>query len=1213
MRTIVRPDTSPCPDCGRALSEGVCVACAFGGLLRISGTPGGDGVQSSDIDFGRYRLRQRLAAGGMGVVYSAEDRQLKRTVALKMIRGSTFANASEIARFTVEAEAAAALDHPNIVPIYEVGSIDDQPFFTMKLIEGHSLGWHLKNSQGGRMETRQVATWLSQIARAVHHAHQRGVLHRDLKPGNILIDKAGFPWLTDFGLAKLMHGECGLTMTTDHLGTPNYMSPEVVKGTARAVSTASDVWALGVILWEAICGKLPFAGSSPVKVMRRIAEEEPAWPHWETIDKDLLTLASRCLEKDPAQRLKSADHVADELDRWLNGEPLSVRRATAGERVLKWVRRKPAQAALAAVLAVSSVSSLYLWQRSQRAVDSLTETNDQLTQSLAIATATRLAVDARLGVSKSPTRSLQQAIKAVEITEQTLAFVLPEAADSLFSILQQTGGWDVSPTDRADRLEDGFLDFHAASNHPVQCSPDGRWLLTFDYLSEDGLTAAIFDLHSGGSSAPLFRWTLLASDSHLKAASWLNDSSSFVCIDQTGSVRLWELPLKRTPQMVGQRSACIPTSRLLGILEQPATSLASVWLKGGDELSSLEGVAVFQPAPEESSREVGEDRLLTFKICSDRLPAISEKQLHSLGRTAKGTKWALSPCRQWLWNQAADGAWLYKLDKNALKLPHAELPEDSIVYVSAFSPDGRWLALRREAQRVHIYDLQSGNPHLAAVTGSDLYVLDFQIGTLAFSPDGTMLAVAGKSPTVAVISTESGRLIDTLRASGKELLTASFSGDGDWLTAGSMERTLSIWPTGMLNRAPEPMQFLGAQNPIVGITMAPDGKSVIAACSDARYRQWSFDGSNAGSIPQLLPRSESAIIDMERSPDGEWIVAACGLVELAENERKNRGPIRLIDTTRNLAVSLTSHDMNATGVAFSPDGKWVASTGSDGLALVWDFPAIVGAVRAGSPVPKPIYTFDMTQTRLEYPRRLAFHPRGTLFATCGDGILFEWDLNDPNPAATHVEYRLHSIEYLLPDVAVSPDGRWLAVARHGFDAVSSAGIDGSLQNGNMVLLYDVSAPGPLVFRAALPANFMDQTHLDFSRDSRWLAAGSSGARFPCVWDLSAAEIESSRRLAEISAHLVAGVAFSPDGHWLGLGGSDGRIHLWDWRKERQMRTISSGNAASTLLWLDGSRLVSGSESGEIAAWETDITRLKQLARRIAGADSGQRFPITDTR
>lgn len=299
------PSIKHCPDCGGAVTREVCASCALGLLL-----PSAEALHeefSRGLVLDRYTLKRRLAAGGMGVVYAAEDCYLKRTVALKMIKGSVFAGGAQWSRFTIEAEAVATLDHPHIVPIHEVGSVDGQPFFTMKLISGRSLAAVLKEARGGRLAEREAATWLRDIAHAVHHAHQRGVLHRDLKPGNILIDDEGKAWLTDFGLAKLVHGDSGLTLSSDQIGTPKYMAPEVVQKSQREVSTASDVWALGVILWETLHGQSPFRGETPLEIMRKILDEDRSIATSSGIDCDLLTLALRCLEKDPKNRVPSAN------------------------------------------------------------------------------------------------------------------------------------------------------------------------------------------------------------------------------------------------------------------------------------------------------------------------------------------------------------------------------------------------------------------------------------------------------------------------------------------------------------------------------------------------------------------------------------------------------------------------------------------------------------------------------------------------------------------------------------------------------------------------------------------------------------------------------------------------------------------------------------------------------------------------------------------
>jgi serine/threonine-protein kinase len=236
----------------------------------------------------------------MGVVYRARQISLNRPVALKMIRAGAFASVEDIQRFHAEAEAAAALDHPHIVPIYEVGEHEDQHFFSMKLIEGGSFAGRIASLKS---RPRDAAALMATVARAVHHAHQRGILHRDLKPSNILIDPEGQPHVTDFGLAKRVDSDSGLTLSGAVVGTPSYMSPEQAAGRTRSITTASDVYGLGAVLYHLMTGAAPFHADSVMGTLRQVIERDPARPRTldPTVNRDLETIALKCLDKDPAR------------------------------------------------------------------------------------------------------------------------------------------------------------------------------------------------------------------------------------------------------------------------------------------------------------------------------------------------------------------------------------------------------------------------------------------------------------------------------------------------------------------------------------------------------------------------------------------------------------------------------------------------------------------------------------------------------------------------------------------------------------------------------------------------------------------------------------------------------------------------------------------------------------------------------------------------
>src|SRR5262245_6137363 len=275
-------------------------------------------------ELGDYELLEEIGRGGQGVVFRARQKSLNRTVALTVISLGPWASKAHLKRFRLEAEAAARLEHPGIVPIHEVGERDGSCYFSMKFVEGGQLDEVVGRTP---ISIRQAAELIVKIARTVHYAHEHGILHRDIKPGNILLDKNGEPHLTDFGLARLLDTQSSVTRTIDVLGTPSYMAPEQAAGETTKLSKATDVYGLGAVLYQLLTGQPPFAGGTTYETIRLLRDTEPRLPRQlnPKVDRDLSTICLKCLEKDPERRYASAVALAEDLEHWLKHEPIQAR------------------------------------------------------------------------------------------------------------------------------------------------------------------------------------------------------------------------------------------------------------------------------------------------------------------------------------------------------------------------------------------------------------------------------------------------------------------------------------------------------------------------------------------------------------------------------------------------------------------------------------------------------------------------------------------------------------------------------------------------------------------------------------------------------------------------------------------------------------------------------------------------------------------------
>jgi eukaryotic-like serine/threonine-protein kinase len=399
-----------CSECGAPMQGsaglGWCNACALRGAIALpqmggARAPGLDSIASKK--FGDYELLDEIARGGMGVVYRARQRSLGRIVALKVLLGGAFTGVEGRHRLQSEAAAAARLQHPNIVAVHEIGELDAQPFYSMEFVEGRTLAGVVR---AGPLPAVRAANYLVKIARGVQHAHEQGILHRDLKPSNVLIDVRDEPRITDFGLARQLDAEVSGTLTGTVMGSPAYMPPEQAAGRNRELSAASDVYALGAMLYEMLTGRPPFFAESPQAIIEQVKTDEPVTPRQlnASVPADLENICLKCLEKEATRRYQTAKALAEDLERFLRGEPVQARPVSPAGRLTRWCRRHPALASvwvLVVLLAVgSTLASIWI----ARARDSALAANQKSNQSLWEA---RLAQARAVITTKQPGQRLE--------------------------------------------------------------------------------------------------------------------------------------------------------------------------------------------------------------------------------------------------------------------------------------------------------------------------------------------------------------------------------------------------------------------------------------------------------------------------------------------------------------------------------------------------------------------------------------------------------------------------------------------------------------------------------------------------------------------------------------------------------------------------------------------------------------------------------------
>jgi len=1139
--------------------------------------------------FGDYELLEEIARGGMGVIFKARQVSLQRVVALKMILAGQLASEADVQRFHREAEAVANLDHPNIVPIYEVGAHGGQHFFSMKLIEGGDLNQHLGRYPG---DARAAARLVATVARAVHHAHQRGILHRDIKPANILIDGHGEPHVIDLGLAKRVQAGASASQSAI-VGTPGYMAPEQAAG-RRDLTIAADVYSLGAILYELLGGAPPFHGATTLETLLQVIEREP--PRLRTLNPrvppDAEIVCLKCLHKDPAKRYASAEDLADDLERWLGGQPIVARPVGRVERARLWAKRRPAVAALLAAVAVVAAAGLvaFGWQyddalRQKQAADVQRAIAEGKT---AVALEQTALAESKTAETAEALRQLGEKAREVETRAAAEAAAREgerrarEEAERRYQALRQTAA--------GGRLAEAA---GLAASHPFQARK----------LLED-TDAFPFDLRDFAWAYQLGRVKhepvrLTAPDASVRWHAISPDGKLVAWAAADGSLSLWDVDA-RVVRATLALTETGPATAIHAAFSRDGRLLATgVWAQSPDSrLSTV--LKLWDVAAGREKRHVADfpGLLSAIALSPDgrRLAVIGYG-----GRGGTGVR---------VWDMTAGTSRL--LEERA-----------ALIGALAFSPDGRWLAVGGAAEgRVAYAEPKPGAPpageirlwDLGAPADHPFLTLKAHRGSvvgLAFTADGRRLS-SWDSRLTAGNNKPAPDLAPTVKLwdlpGGREQLSVPFDGsvahteDGGILAVQYGDE-LQVWDLAARRQKTTFKVDAALRGPL---TLDGAGRTLFVASHDIVV----FDvaaGVERDRLTYRAPGGVSASARVAVSADGSRLALAPppygagdhGLLlwDLAGDDGQDR--------RQRFALDLPPAPSWPQAVALAPDGGLLAVAQGACPPLLCDAPD--GGLRvcpaAGSPrEPGAVAVFDRAtgrrQLTLSCPgtaTAVALAPGGRLLAAAygrlkADGRVRGevglWDMSTGGALRT-----LPAFDEAVYALAFSADGRLLAAGGEGgFDLTET----GPAPRRGPVKLWDTVTGQE---RAAFSTSNRVYA-LAFSPDGRLLAAGSgrlqdialsaTGSFVPVQGEVTLWDVALGRERAALRKHRagVRALAFSPDGRTLATGGFDRSVLLWDAETGLALRTLAgaAGAVRAVAFSPDGQSLAAVGEAGTVKLW-----------------------------
>ena len=1075
--------------------------------------PSGPVAWSRPARIGRYEILGELGSGGFGIVFRAFDPQLRRVVALKMPRPDVLLSDEARRRFLLEAQAAGGLDHPGIVPVYDSGEVGPVCFIASACCDGPDLAAWLK-ARTEAVPVRLAARLAARLADAVHYTHERGILHRDIKPSNVLLYREadesateadpplGFlPRLGDFGLARLADGQPGeLTWSGQPIGSPPYMSPEQARGRTRDIGPATDVYALGALLYEILTGRPPFRGETHAETLRLVIEADPVAPRMlrSGLPRDLDTIVLKCLKKDPTRRYESAAALRDDLGRYLAGRSILARPSPPWERLAKAVRRHPAAAtvlAMAAMLAIGGGATV-LWsnarlRRYATELERQRDRADRLHYASELQLARRARDEGQLGRAQQLLREIRTAPDA------------PDDREFAWRYLWSSTRREVDVIGEADSvLRDGTL------------SADGRLLVVSDHAG--GLSG--FDRPGGR-----LLWTDAHSGERTVDDLAVDPRGRLLAVgygeqDPDGSHKRARLELREA--MTGRPLAELPTlpgrvvlelrlpddGRLLAVRHAPPMGPAhavALWELGEDpdhprprlvrQREGLEGVTLAPDGTAFVAREPGgraaiyETATLTRRAeLADAPPELTLPAWFAPDglRVAAGH----APSRSVSVWDAATGRRLHVVDGFTSPVLQVALPRRGPAMLAV-----------EASHAVTRLDLETGRKVTVFPASPDPAVVNTQ--RLDFTADGRSFLVQRSSylqpDVIELRRTSDASPLATCPA--RRMGWCSFwevlgpEQGGPALVVG-LGRSAWRWRFDPASK-PDPGPFAAHSDEAWALAYSPDGRILASGSNDTNeartIRLW--DARDGRSIAGWKGH-EATVTGLAFSPDGR-ILASCSLDVGAA--------VRLWDpATGRLLATLGQPSAKARWLAFSPDGRRLAAAGNDGVARIWDVPE-----------GRLLLSIPAHRDRLH---GLAFSPDGRTLATASDDRFARaWSLPSGRLLGEHREP-----EELFA-VAYSPDGRTLAVAGRS----------------GMIALLD---PATMTRRRTIRSDDSEIRALAFTPDGRTLAAAGRG-RAIRLWDPATGQ---ELLTLSVDTEQVNDLKFSPDGRTLAACDHGGRIRIF---------------------------------------------------------------------